>query len=136
MGWLNFTSRKAANRTTFPGTVRISNLRAVRALSEQNWVLSDECEPFSVYPERRERCCQTNANQSQFAPKRRISGCAELTPLSQCGGAVELEIVPAVEVAFLVEMVMDGGMDGGEFLKTSHPSEAEHRPFSSSKWLV
>jgi hypothetical protein len=50
---------------------------------------------------------QTNANQSQFAPTRRISGCAELTPLSKRGGSVELEIVAAVEVAFVVEMVMD-----------------------------
>jgi len=33
------------------------------------------------------RCCQTNANQSQFAPKRRISGCAELTPLGESDGA-------------------------------------------------
>jgi class 3 adenylate cyclase len=41
-------------------------------------------------------CCQTNANQSQFAPTGRISGGAELTPLSQCGGAVQLEVCPAV----------------------------------------
>jgi hypothetical protein len=27
-------------------------------------------------------------------------------------------------------------MDGGEFLQTSHPPEAQHRPFSSSEWLV
>ncbi len=81
-------------------------------------------------------CCQTNANQSQFAPARRISGCAELTPLGKSGGAVELEVVPAVEVAFLIKEIVDGGMDGGEFLQTSHPPEAEHRPFSSSKWLV
>jgi hypothetical protein len=33
-------------------------------------------------------------------------------------------------------MVADGGMDGGEFLQTSHPPEAQHRPFSSSEWLV
>jgi len=53
------------------------------------------------------RCFQTNANQSQFAPTRRISGCAELTPLGEGGGAVELEVVPAVEVAFLAKMIVD-----------------------------
>ncbi len=46
--------------------------------------------------DRMEGCCQTNANQSQFAPTGRISGGAELTPLSQCGGAVQLEVCPAV----------------------------------------
>jgi hypothetical protein len=39
-------------------------------------------------------------------------------------------------VAFLVEMVMDGGMDGHEFLQTSHVPEAQHRPLPSSKWQV
>ena len=34
------------------------------------------------------RCCQANANQSQFAPTHQISGCAELTPLGEGGGAV------------------------------------------------
>jgi hypothetical protein len=38
-------------------------------------------------------CCQTNANQFQFAPQPRISGRAELTPLGESGGAVELEVV-------------------------------------------
>lgn len=27
-------------------------------------------------------------------------------------------------------------MDGGEFLRNSHPSESLHRPFSSSQWLI
>jgi hypothetical protein len=78
-------------------------------------------------------CCQTNANQSQFAPIRRISGCTELTPLGKSGGAVQLKIVSAVEVAFVVEVSMDRGMDGGEFLQTSHPPEAEHGALSSSE---
>lgn len=47
-----------------------------------------------------------------------------------------LEIGPAVEMAFLVEVVMDGGVDGDEFLQTSHTTEAEHCPFSSSKRKV
>ena len=52
--------------------------------------------------------CQTDSNQSQFAPVREISGRAELTPLGKSGGTVELEIVSAIEVAFQVEVVVDG----------------------------
>ena len=36
-------------------------------------------------------------------------------------------------MALLVEMVADRGMNGGEFLQTSHPPEALHCPFSSSE---
>ena len=35
------------------------------------------------------------------------SGSEELLPLGQCRGSVQLEILPAVEVAFLVEVVVD-----------------------------
>jgi hypothetical protein len=35
------------------------------------------------------------------------------------------------EVSFLVEMVMDGAVDGGEFLQCLHPAKSEHRPLSS-----
>ena len=65
------------------------------------------------------RCCQTNANRSQLADGDEVSGHAQPTPLGKSGGAVQLETVSAVEVAFLVEVVMDGGVDGGEFLQTS-----------------
>lgn len=33
-------------------------------------------------------------------------------------------------------MVMDGGVNGDEFLQTSHTAKALHRPFSSPKRLV
>ena len=78
------------------------------------------------------RCCQTNANRSQLADGDEISGHAQPTPLGKSGGAVSLKVVSAVEVAFLVEVVMDGGVDGSEFLQTSHASETQHRSFSSS----
>ena len=52
-------------------------------------VLSDKCEPVSEWPVT-VALCRT-----------------ELTPLSESGGAVELEFVSAVEVAFLIEMVVD-----------------------------
>jgi len=38
------------------------------------------------------------------------------------------------EAAFLVEVLQDGCVDGGERLKTSHAPEAEHRPLPASKW--
>ncbi len=33
-------------------------------------------------------------------------------------------------------MIVDGRMDGGEFLQTSHASETLHGAFSSSEWQV
>jgi hypothetical protein len=61
---------------------------------------------------------------------------AEFTPLGESGGAVGLEVLSVGEAAFLVKMVRDGGVDSGEFLKASHPPEAEHRPLPSSEWQV
>lgn len=81
-------------------------------------VVSDECEPVSVLP------IAVN------------SGHAQLTPLGESCGAGQLEIGPAVEMLFLVEMVVYGRMDGDEFLQTSHASETLHRPFSPSKRQV
>ncbi len=77
-------------------------------------------------------CCQTNANRSQLADDDEVSGHAQPTPLGKSGGAVSFKVVSALEVAFLVEVVMDGGVDGCEFLQTSHASETQHRSFSSS----
>jgi hypothetical protein len=37
-------------------------------------------------------------------------------PFVESCGSVELENVPAEEAAFLVEEVVDGGVNGGEFL--------------------
>ena len=47
--------------------------------------------------------------------------------------SVELEIVSVVERALLVEMVADGGMNGGELLQTSHATEPLHCSLSSSE---
>ena len=80
--------------------------------------LSDKCEPVSEWPVT-VALCRT-----------------ELAPLGESGGTVELEIVSAVERALLVEMVADGGMNGGEFLQTSHAAKPLHGPFSSSKRQV
>jgi len=61
---------------------------------------------------------------------------AKLAPLSESGGAVLLEIGPAVEMTFLVEIVVDRGVDGDELLQTSRSPEARHHPLSSSKRQV
>jgi len=39
-----------------------------------------------------------------------------LAPFGESSGSVGLEIGACVERALLVEMVVDGGMNGGEFL--------------------
>ena len=81
-------------------------------------VLSDKCEPVSEWPVT-VALCRT-----------------ELTPLSESGSAVKLEFFSAVEVAFLVEMIVDRRVDGDEFLQGSHAPKADHCPFSSSEWLM
>ena len=45
-----------------------------------------------------------------------VNSSDELAPFGQRRGAVGLEIVSAAKVSFDVEEVMDGSMDGGEFL--------------------
>ena len=61
-------------------------------------MLSDEFEPVSKFG------AQVH-HWSQSSP-----------PLSQLGSPVGLEVIAGVEVAFLVEVVVDGGVDRGEHL--------------------
>src|SRR6056297_2243372 len=79
------------------------------------------------------RWCQTNSNSSQLGQGRRPLPRTETAPLGESGGAVLLEEGSAGEAAFLIEVVRDRSVDGGEFLKTSHPPEPEHRPLPSSE---
>ena len=51
-----------------------------------------------------------------------------MTPLNESGSAVKLAVFSAVEVAFLLKMIVDRGMDRDEFLQVSHAAEAQHRP--------
>ncbi len=83
----------------------------------------------------RSGCCQSNANQSPKCQATALSG-RQLTPLGQCSRAVLLEDVAAIDVTVVVEMNMDRGMDGGEFLQGLDVPEFRHRALSSSKWLV
>jgi hypothetical protein len=57
-------------------------------------------------------------------------------PFGESGGAVLLENFAAVEVTAVVEMVVDRGVDGGEFLQGLDVPEFRHRSLSSSKRLV
>ncbi len=51
----------------------------------------------------------------------------ELTPFSERGSAVLFENVSAVEVAVVVEMIMDRGVDGSKFLEGLYVPEPCHR---------
>jgi hypothetical protein len=62
------------------------------------------------------RCCQTNANSSQFTSKANLLGHEETAPLSESSGTVQLEIGAGREAAFLIEMVEDRGMNRRERL--------------------
>ena len=46
-----------------------------------------------------------------------------MTPLGQGGGSALFENVAAGEMPLVVEMVVDRGMDGGEFLQGLYVSE-------------
>ncbi len=81
-------------------------------------------------------CCQTNSNQSQFCGKDTNLCGKKLPPFSKSDGAVQFEIVAGVDVTFEVEVVVDGGVDGDEFLQTSLPTKSQHRTLSSSKRKV
>ena len=97
------TETKGRNGTIAGPKVRLS--QAARPASARNFAGIPSKVEQGIGDDCRWRCCQTNANQSQFPPMRQISGYAALTPLGKGGGAVQLEVVPAVEVAFVVEVV-------------------------------
>jgi hypothetical protein len=81
------------------------------------------------------RCCQSNANWSPKCPDPGLSG-RQLTRLGQSDRAVLLEDAAAVEVAVLVKVVVDRGVNGGELLKGLDVPEFGHRTLPSSERLV
>ncbi len=60
----------------------------------------------------------------------------ELTPFSERGGAVLLEDIAADEVAIQIEMVVQRGVNGGEFLQGFNVPELRLGALASSKRLV
>ncbi len=61
--------------------------------------------------------CQTNLSRPAKGADPRRSG-RQLTPFGQGGGTVLFEDVAAIEVAVLIEMIMDRGVDGGKLLQS------------------
>ncbi len=57
-------------------------------------------------------------------------------PFGQSGRAILLEDVAGDEVAVEIEIAMDRGVDGGEFLKGLDVPEFRLRSFVSAKWLM
>jgi len=60
----------------------------------------------------------------------------ELTPFGQGCGSVFLEFFAAVKVAFEVEVIVDGRLDGGKLLKTLHRPEPRHYFLSPPQRLM
>ena len=60
----------------------------------------------------------------------------QLTPFGQRGSAILFESFAAVQVTVEVEMIVDRGMDGGEFLQGLYVPEFRHRTLPSSEWLM
>lgn len=85
--------------------------------------------------ERSPGLCQTNLNRHAKGAGLRRSG-RQLTPLGQGSRAVLLEDVAAVEVTVEIEMIVDRGVDRGEFLQGIYVPELRHRTLPSSEWLV
>jgi hypothetical protein len=57
-------------------------------------------------------------------------------PLGQGSRSSGVEIVSAGEVTALVEVIVEGGVDGAELLQRPHLPEPQHGPFPSSKWQM
>ena len=70
--------------------------------------------------------CQTNS----IIPKKTVSrviSSLELTPLGQSGSPMLFEDVASVEIALVIEVVVDRGMDGCELLQGLYIPESRHR---------
>ena len=59
-----------------------------------------------------------------------------LTPFGKRERAIEFEDLAAAKMAFEIEMIVDRGVDGGEFLQGLYVPELRHRSFSSVERLV
>src|SRR5690606_25891033 len=125
------TSATVSERSNYRSGARASPVKNCR--SRRRIADSSELGPLGKFEGSSSRRCQTNSNQSLFAPPVPASGGKKAAPLSKCGGAVGLEMIPAGETSAKVEVVVDGRVDGGEHLQTSHPPEPKHRALTSSE---
>ena len=60
----------------------------------------------------------------------------KVTPLGQGGGSAVCENVAAIEMAWVVDMVVDRGLDGGACLQGLDVSDPSHGPCPPSKGLM
>ena len=84
-------------------------------------------------------CCQSNGNVSPVGrrgpkPEPRLGH--DCAPLRQGGGASFPVEIFADEVALLTKMIVNLGVNRGEFLESFHPPKAVHHPLSSSERQV
>ena len=83
------------------------------------------------------RCCQSNRYKSLFAagwPSLDLR--RDMLPLDHGSRPSDLVVVAADKVTFLVEVIVEGGMDGAKLLQRLHLSEPEHGSLSPSERLV
>ena len=68
-----------------------------------------------------------------FRPSRYDGG--GMTPLGESSGMIGLEVMSNVAAAFLVEVVVNRGLGGLQFLQTSHLPESQHSsPRPKPRW--
>jgi hypothetical protein len=69
-------------------------------------------------------------------PKTALRRAHDGPPRRKSCGALGLIVFPVGAVAFLVEMVVERGVDRTEFLQPVHRSKFQHRPLSTSARLM
>ena len=83
--------------------------------------------------------CQSNADLSMrcaICPRAIDDLRRKGAPFRRCGRASLLVNLPGDEMALLIEMVVDLGVNRAELLQRLHTSKPLHRPLSSSKRLM
>ena len=119
------TNAPEGGRLKFTSTILPPYLRRAKSIEELlPWLYlkgistGDFSEALAALlgPDAPGRCCQTNANSSQFSSNSNKLGCEEAAPLSEGDGAVGLETLPTVKRALLVKMVEDRRVNGCKLL--------------------
>ena len=117
------------------GLQSVGDDRRWRAVALQRFLHEGQCCVLVPRPGN-EGCCQSDANSSLVDALMQKIGerlCHEGLPLGQGGRASLFIFLTTDEMAFLIEMVGDVGVDAGELLQGLHSPEPEHRPLSSSE---
>ena len=118
-------SARSPARPPRPGRSARLRRRSKRVLAHQRLEVA----------KRRQGHCQTNWVGSVESTIENFL-CCKLPPFGQRSGSGLFEYVAAVEMALVVEMVVDRSMDGGEFLQSSDLPEFGHCAFPSPEGLM